>query len=363
VEANVRDALAERLLANVMQWSPADVARERPILQALALLKYDEYQQFSPGMRFVESLALWLAQFAAVERQIAYDFIRSRLVFFSESEMAHFAAVMYPDFIRPELLRRAATTEGIRPYRVRTVAQSAAFARLQSSTIFFGLSDGARIDQFRRSNRELSHEQIFPSYELPSERVEELKGWLAARDLASQPVPAIVLLDDFAGSGKSYIREEAGNLKGKISKLLSRITSAPEWSSVVRFPDTTVLLALYVATAQALRHIGSFAKQIDDSFGAKLHVFPVQALDDRLRVTAASPEPFVQLVEHYYDASEEDEHTRKGGTDVKYGFAGCGLPLVLHHNTPNNSLFLLWVENSETIRPLFERFSRHRRES
>ena len=58
----MRDALAERLLANVMAWSPTDVARERPILQALALLKYDEYQQFSPGMRFVESLALWLAQ-------------------------------------------------------------------------------------------------------------------------------------------------------------------------------------------------------------------------------------------------------------------------------------------------------------
>ncbi len=59
----MRDALAERLLANVMAWTPEDVARERPVLQALAAIKYDEYQQFSPGMRFVESLALWLAQF------------------------------------------------------------------------------------------------------------------------------------------------------------------------------------------------------------------------------------------------------------------------------------------------------------
>src|SRR5688572_22633980 len=99
LEDVMRDALAERLLAKVMNWSPADVARERPILQALALLKYDEYQQFSPGMRFVESLALWLEQFEADERQIAYDFIRSRLVFLSEAEMAHFAAVMYPDFL------------------------------------------------------------------------------------------------------------------------------------------------------------------------------------------------------------------------------------------------------------------------
>ena len=58
----MRDQLAERLLARVMAWSPEDVARERPVLQAMAAYKYDEYQQFSPGMRFVESLALTLSR-------------------------------------------------------------------------------------------------------------------------------------------------------------------------------------------------------------------------------------------------------------------------------------------------------------
>ena len=56
----VRDLLAEQLLAKVMGWTQEDVARERPDLQAMASYNYDEYQQFSPGMRFVESLALWL---------------------------------------------------------------------------------------------------------------------------------------------------------------------------------------------------------------------------------------------------------------------------------------------------------------
>lgn len=52
----MKDALAERLLAAVMNWKEEDVARERPDLQAMAAYKYDEYRQFSPGMRFVESL-------------------------------------------------------------------------------------------------------------------------------------------------------------------------------------------------------------------------------------------------------------------------------------------------------------------
>lgn len=59
----MKAALAERLLAEVMERSPEDVASERPVLQVLADRKYDAYQQFSPGMRLVESLALWLGQF------------------------------------------------------------------------------------------------------------------------------------------------------------------------------------------------------------------------------------------------------------------------------------------------------------
>jgi len=56
----MKDALAEQLLATVLGWKPSDVAKERPVLQAMASLKYDEYEQFSPGLRFLESLALWL---------------------------------------------------------------------------------------------------------------------------------------------------------------------------------------------------------------------------------------------------------------------------------------------------------------
>lgn len=359
----MRDALAERLLATVMSWSAADVARERPILQALASLKYDEYQQFSPGMRFVESLALWLEQFEAGERRIAYDFVRSRLIFLSEGEMAHFAAVMYPDFVRPLLLERAADQDSVPAYHVGRIARGPTFERLQASTLFFGLSDGARIDQFRRSNRELSHEQIFPSYELPQERVAELRKWLGASQKDASPAPAVILLDDFAGSGTSYVREDDGELKGKITKFLKRITDGAEWNGLVSFPTTTVVVALYVATAQALKHIEGFAPALEKQFGAIVRVRPVQLLDERVRITADSNESFINLVERYYDTSEEDEHTRKGGTNVKFGFAACGLPLVIHHNAPNNSLFLLWVENSEQIRPLFQRFSRHRRES
>ena len=59
----MKDALAEKLLAHVLAWSPRTWPRERPLLQAMASYKYDSYQQFFPGMRFIESLARWLSLF------------------------------------------------------------------------------------------------------------------------------------------------------------------------------------------------------------------------------------------------------------------------------------------------------------
>ena len=53
----MKEALAEKLLAKVLGWGPTDVAKERPRLQAMASFKYDSYEQFSPGLRFLEILS------------------------------------------------------------------------------------------------------------------------------------------------------------------------------------------------------------------------------------------------------------------------------------------------------------------
>lgn len=356
----MKASLADRLLAEVMKWTPEDVAEERPILQALADLKYDSYQQYSPGMRFVESLALWLDQFADdTERKVAFDFIKRRLLFLAGPEMDHFAAIAYSDFIRPILVDHAAKAEGIPRFHMHRVLSSQSFTRLQGSTLFCGLSDGARVDYFRRSNRQLSHEQIFQSYDVSDEKLEELKQRLLGSG-DNPPCRALVLLDDFSASGRSYFRREGDRYKGKVATFLSRTQEHPVWQTLVRFPETKVIVAVYVATDAATEKIYDGAKDfLQDDVGC-FHVTVVQRLQPEICLRPQDDEPFVSLVEKYYDPSLEDEHTKKGGTDLKFGFAGGGLPLVLSHNTPNNSLFLLWAEQGCSVRALFPRISRHR---
>jgi hypothetical protein len=63
--------------------------------------------------------------------------------------------------------------------------------------------------------------------------------------------------------------------------------------------------------------------------------------------------------DRYFDPAADDEHGEVGGVSKRYGFADCRLPVVLSHNTPNNSLFLLWAEAEHSVRGLFPRVSRH----
>jgi len=356
----LRAALAERLLAEVMQWAAEDVARERPVLEALADLKYNAYQQYSPGMRFVESLALWLEQFRSIdEREVAFDFVKRRLIFLGPPEMDHFAAIAYPDYIRPLLLDHAAQELGVPRFRVREILESEAFARLEKSTLFLGLSDGARIDFFRRSNRQLSHEQIFQSYDLPDRKLEDVKTRLLAIG-GDPPCRALVLIDDFSASGTSYFRLEDDEYTGKVAKFLKAAAEPGEWRDLVRFPDTKVIVVIFAGTDAAATKIRSGAESVLGDSSGCFHVSIVQRLQPEICLRQGSGEAFGDLVEEYYDPCLEDEHTRKGGTDLRYGFAGGGLPLVLHHNSPNNSLFLLWAEEHCAVRALFPRVSRHR---
>jgi hypothetical protein len=359
----MRDALAERLLASVMQWTPADVAEQRPKLQALAAFKYDEYQQFSPGMRFVESLALWLKQFGTVdEKRAAYEFVLSRLVFLSHAEMAHFAAIAYPDVIRPVFIDRAANDTGLPFFHVSKVLAADTFKNLESASLFFGLSDGARIDLFRRSNKELSHEQIFASYEISSDKVRDIRTWLDEKRGHKDVAPAIVLLDDFTASGTSCLTAKDNNARGKLATFIDRVKQTEEWKAVASFPKTRIVVVFYVATEQALDNIKNGAKILRAKEGIDITLHCVQRISNEIVLDGSQGDPMTDLIRKYYDPLAKEQHPEWGG-DVPFGYKDGGLPLVIHHNTPNNSIFVLWAEDSEVVRPLFPRVSRHRRET
>src|SRR5215212_609460 len=78
----VKSELAEELLNRLMGWDRAAFQEKVHRLEALATYKFDEYDNFRPGVKFFESLAAWLDQFPDVaERSIALNFVLERLIF------------------------------------------------------------------------------------------------------------------------------------------------------------------------------------------------------------------------------------------------------------------------------------------
>lgn len=362
----MREALAERLLAEVMNWSPENVAQERPILQALANYKYDGYQQYSAGMHFIESLATWLTNFtSALERSDAYEFIKDRLVFISEGEMRQLVGLSYPDYIRPILINRASAELQVPNYLIHRILNSDAFQRAERRTLFLGLSDGARIDVFRRKAG-LSNEQVHATYQLSVDKSKDMVQELR-RDLSDSDVlephdrfNTVFLIDDFAGSGDSLLRQENGQAKGKLPACLHALHRQNDATGLLDLPSLSVYIVLYMSTDRAF---DTLTTRLREPWAGKLHqcaIVPVYTLSDAITVTPSRDPKFDRLLSHYYDSGIMDKHLSKGGNDVIHGYARCSLPLVLPHNTPNNSVYLLWADKPGLrTKALFPRVSRH----
>ena len=370
----MNDRRAAELLAKVVGLSDLDeVSHLVGELKLLGEYKYDHYQRFAPGRRFVESLALWLNQFrTTADREVALRFIREKLVFVSEAEFSHLVRIAYPDVIVPERQRLIALESGTKTFRVEVLQANPRFKELAKKTLYLGLSDGARTSELRRaSNNAINTEQIWQAYELGEAKVEKLlkklKSSLGAETPGTPRFTLVWLIDDFSGSGNTYIRYEQldgrGTYAGKIPHIYDQLRS----SGIVDPAHYEVYLLLYLATQQAIDHIQFWSERFALDRGFKpLNMRVVQQLDASLALSGSGvPADLGALIDRdeYYDHEIWDEHLAVGGTsDARKGFAGCALPVVLCHNSPNNSIYMLWAPDNYGLRfqGLFPRAIRHK---
>lgn len=356
----MKDLLAEQLLAKVMSWSPEEIFNERPLLQALADYKYNEYHQFSTGIRFIESLALWLNQFETnEEKRIAYSFVKNNLIFISSEQLSHLVNIAFTDKIRPILINKSAYELRVNPYLVKRIVNDAIYKKNLRLTLFIGLSDGSRIDQLRRTSR-LDNEQVCGTYDISDEKKSDFLKELN-KDFSGSKFENVFLIDDFTGSGKSYFRFNES--KGKILRFLKLNFESEEKNSLFEIENLGLHILFFIATKAALDSINEGMNEYKRISKLKFShtVDAVQLLDNTIKDETLSNLKFIDLIQKYFDSTIIDDHYKKGKHEIPYlGFDECGLPLILHHNTPNNSLPILWFPEDKIYRGLFPRISRHK---
>jgi hypothetical protein len=373
----VKELLARRLLDTVVYGDSDDarpssdeVAAETVQLTRLAALKYDEYEGYSPAVKFLESLAIWLSQLEPSDRRVALRFVNERLLFVSAAEMDHLVGTIYPDRLRPYFIKKAADILGVSHTRVRHVTSSVEFQELHRRTLIMGMSDGARLDKLRRASS-FSTEQFHLVSTIDVDKQRDLRKKLSdALSQMGSNAPAnfatVVVVDDFTASGTTMLRpkendkgaEIEGSWEGKLVRLKEHLVQLKRAGIVAA--DARIVVLIYLMTQKSRRTLAERMRLsgLETEFELRdAHTFgnDVPLLDGR-------DDEFLNIFRKYFQEDWVDGHNRKAG-HPRFGFADSRLPLVLHHNAPNNTPPVIWKQHSTSIESdwsgVFPRHERH----
>lgn len=351
-----------------MRWDEVTGAKELKRVGWLASYKYDGYADYIAGARFIESFGRWLQQFSEADRQAAYDFVLSRLLFITTAEIERLVEALFPDLVYYNILDAVSAKNSTLPHLVlRTDVGRRCFEDDIRKTLFIGLSDGARMDVFRRANvGRIVNDQVLVTTEVDNSKWrsthKELTDTLGPDALFER----IYLIDDFSASGTTFCRQKAdGSWHGKLKKFFDVVKQ--QFGTVVR-TDAPIFVHHYIGTERAkskMEEMERARRSQGDWFpGSVLFSFG-HLLQSKNILSFVTDKTFLELCDVYYDPSIENEHGREADhDDLRYGYGKSLLPLVLEHNTPNNTVAILWADSlglpaTHAMVPLFRRRQRH----
>ena len=376
----MNDSLAVSLLAKVTKWEDKRLSKELPKLSFMARTKYDSYSQFDPGFRFMSSFAQWMSQFDKEDVETIYSAFNKYLTFISPEQIKYLVDLMYSSKIKPFIRDLSASRAGLSKYQLNKIENSQEYKIQKRLSLVVGLSDGSHIDILRRTAG-FSNEQVLPMYYPNQEKLQDMYDELHKDRLLKGTnrnlFESLFLVDDFTASGTSFARKE-DKFKGKIIKILRGLKPSEAGSEGKGADESKELSDLFVkdkikvnalfcvATEEAIKNI---KKEVDsflkDNGMNDLIQFNVDCvlLIKTEEINLIKNHPGLKNVlkkDKYYDwPTILTDSYRKGKHDEPYwGFNECGLLLVLSHNTPNNTMPVIW-EDTNKFRGLFPRISRH----
>ena len=370
----MKESLVEQLLSKIMNWEDNKIVEELPKIQFMAEMKYDHYDQFMPGTRFLGSLSKWLSDFDEEDRNIMFDFVKNKLIFISSSQMTYLITLLYRTCISSALADKTAKVMGKPSYKINEIKKSVDYKREKRLSLFIGLSDGAHMDVVRRVGG-LSNEQVLTNYYPDNDKLVDLKNELLSDSLlkeldeSAKKFNSLYLIDDFTASGTSFIRKDIDQYKGKLTKIIDKFFNSKvnETSRELLLPNVDIHIIFCLATECAISHIENLLSEFIKSRGLEerisFDVRCVQIIPNRVAKEIKKDTTLVDIIkkEKYINKKNVGTKSYKVGNDKKeyFGYGDGALPLVLSHNTPNNSILVLWQDDDDNYPSLFPRINRH----
>lgn len=370
----MKESLVEQLLSRIMKWEDNKIVEELPKIQFMAEMKYDHYDQFMPGTRFLGSLSKWLSNFDEEDRNVMYDFVKNKLIFISSSQMTYLITLLYKKCVSSALALKTAQKMEIPPYRINEIKKSVDYKREKRLSLFIGLSDGAHMDVVRRVGG-LSNEQVLTNYYPDTDKLVDMKKELLSDSLlkeldeSAKKFNSLYLIDDFTASGTSFIRKDINQYKGKLTKIIDKFfySKVNETSRELLLPNVDIHIIFCLATECAISHIKNLLSEFIKSLGLEERIsFDVRCVQkipngvaDEIKIDTT----LVDIIKKEKYINKKNVGTKSykvgHGEQEYFGYGDGALPLVLSHNTPNNSILVLWQDDDDHYPSLFPRINRH----
>lgn len=262
----------------------------------------------------------------------------------------------------------------IPPYRINEIKKSVDYKREKRLALFIGLSDGAHMDVVRRVGG-LSNEQVLTNYYPDTDKLVDMKKELLSDSLlkeldeSDRKFNSLYLIDDFTASGTSFIRKDIDQYKGKLTKIIDKFFNSKvnETSRELLLPNVDIHIIFCLATQCAISHIENLLSEFIKSRGLEEHISfdvrCVQKIPNGVADEIKNDTTLVDIIKKEKYINKKNVGTKSykvgHGEQEYFGYGDGALPLVLSHNTPNNSILVLWQDDDDNYPSLFPRINRH----
>lgn len=303
----------------------------------------------------------WLENFPDDDEKIQALYLLSRMMYFSESNLKCLLKALYRDLYSYPIIKK------IREDNHDTLDEKfieAKFKEELESTIFFGIGDASEsgnflLYYFRQENRLPLH--LFKTIDKVLKFDEKGIPTLVP---AYSYVKHFVFIDDVCGSGSQATNDES-HMKRNVVHLKNLVKDA----TISYYMLFGLTKGLKIVKDSKLYNQSGAVITLDDSyrcFSDDSRYFR-KCPHNKSDVESMSRRRGYPLTEHIakqkglpqYKTDPRIPTIHEYAYSHALGFGNCQLLLSLAHNTPDNTLPIMWFDESEDLwKPIFKRYNK-----
>ncbi len=320
-------------------------------ITTLSRYKFSTYMQFDPPVRFQIILENWINNFLSDKDKFTAFKLSSRILFITQHELEYLQRYVYRKFISQYGWQINESLEEFLFVPLEEDVKVAEFFRLNQISGREDKVGGSKsylncIDEFIQPIKEIEKidngiKQIKSCEHLNNldrdniiaimEKAKiQYTAELEKKNKDYEQRKYLILLTDFSGSGAT--------VKNDITRILTH------------YSFEFVFLFSYIICEDSLNKLlitsEQNANKINIIYGLLLTSKAKCFAEDSIILFDPDKSEIRKLCDKYFFQLKEHPDVKQWQEDIKYGFKENQLTLVLDHNCPNNTLPIMWAENS-----------------